>query len=111
MMAAARSAARCFPAGTGNTEQQVQAMSGLSVVGYAGTPSFLRIILEKAAEMGVPCRLKKGLVSGEAFLPPQRAAFQEAGMTVHQCYATADLGLIAYESPGAGRQRRRHDRR
>ncbi len=90
-----------FPAGTGNTEQQVRAMSALSVGGYAGTPSFLRIILEKAAEMGVCLPLlKKGLVSGEAFLPPQRAAFQEAGVTVHQCYATADLGLIAYESPG-----------
>jgi len=90
-----------FPAGVGNTEQQVNAMAGLGVVGYVGTPSFLRIILEKAAEMGVALpALSKGLVSGEAFLPPQRAAFREAGVHVHQCYATADLGLIAYESPG-----------
>jgi len=90
-----------FPAGVGNTEQQVHAMAGLNVVGYVGTPSFLRIILEKAAELGVVLpALKKGLVSGEAFLPPQRAAFRDAGIDVYQCYATADLGLIAYESPG-----------
>ncbi|KAA5607112.1 phenylacetate--CoA ligase [Roseospira marina] len=91
-----------FPAGVGNTEQQVQAMAGLGVAGYVGTPSFLRIILEKANAMGVPLPgLTKGLVSGEAYLPPQRAAFHEAGLHVHQCYATADLGLIAYESPAA----------
>ncbi|MBB4284885.1 phenylacetate--CoA ligase family protein [Roseospira goensis] len=90
-----------FPAGVGNTEQQVHALAGLDVAGYVGTPSFLRIILEKAAEMGVALpRLRKGLVSGEAFLPPQRAAFRDAGIHVSQCYATADLGLIAYESPG-----------
>jgi len=90
-----------FPAGVGNTEQQVQALAGLSVVGYVGTPSFLRIILDKAREMGVALpALRKGLVSGEAYLPPQRAAFREAGLEVYQCYASADLGLVAYESPG-----------
>jgi len=90
-----------FPAGVGNTEQQVQAMAGLSLAGYVGTPSFLRIILDKAREMGVALpALKKGLVSGEAYLPAQRAAFREAGVSVSQCYASADLGLIAYESPG-----------
>jgi len=90
-----------FPAGVGNTEQQVGAMRGLNVVGYVGTPSYLRIILEKAAQMGIALpHLKKGLVSGEAYLPPQRTAFRDAGIDVVQCYATADLGLIAYESPG-----------
>ena len=63
-----RSAAPCFPAGTGQTELQVQAMAELEPTGYVGTPSFLRIILEKADEMGVALpSLDKALVSAEAF--------------------------------------------
>jgi phenylacetate-CoA ligase len=88
-----------FPAGTGQTEQQVQAMAELKPAGYIGTPSFLRIILEKAADMGVAFpSVTKALVSGEACPPSLRDWFAERGITAYQCYATADLGLIAYET-------------
>ena len=88
-----------FPAGTGQTEQQVQAMAELKPAGYVGTPSFLKIILEKAAEMGVSLpSVTKALVSGEACPPSLRDWFAERGVTAYQCYATADLGLIAYET-------------
>ncbi|MCF8481380.1 MAG: AMP-binding protein [Rhodospirillum sp.] len=89
-----------FPAGTGQTEQQLQAIAGIRPVGYVGTPSFLDIILRKAEETGADVSsLKKGLVSGEAYLPGHRRAFKDRGLSVYQCYASADLGLIAYESP------------
>ena len=88
-----------FAGGTGQTEQQVQAMAELQPAGYIGTPSFLKIILEKAAEMGVALpSVKKALVSGEAFPPSLRDWFAERGVAGYQCYATADLGLIAYET-------------
>lgn len=88
-----------FPAGTGQTEQQVQAMSELKPAGYVGTPSFLKIILEKAAEMGIALpSVTKAMVSGEACPPSLRDWFAERGITAYQCYATADLGLIAYET-------------
>ena len=88
-----------FPAGTGQTEQQVQAMAELKPAGYVGTPSFLKIILEKAAEMGVALpSVTKAMVSGEACPPSLRDWFAERGVTAYQCYATADLGLIAYET-------------
>ena len=88
-----------FPAGTGQTEQQVQAIAELKPAGYVGTPSFLKIILEKAADMGVALpSVKKALVSGEACPPSLRDWFAERGVTSYQCYATADLGLIAYET-------------
>ena len=89
-----------FPGGTGQTEQQVQAMADLSPAGYVGTPSFLRIILEKADELGVTLpSLRTALVSGEAFLPPHREAFAARGIAGFQVYASADLGNIAYETP------------
>lgn len=88
-----------FPGGTGQTEQQVQAMAELQPAGYIGTPSFLKIILEKAAELGVALpSVRKALVSGEAFPPSLRDWFAERGVAGYQCYATADLGLIAYET-------------
>ncbi|MEI6802063.1 MAG: AMP-binding protein [Burkholderiales bacterium] len=88
-----------FPGGTGQTEQQVQAMRDLQPAGYIGTPSFLKIILEKAAEMGVALpSVKKAMFSGEAFPPSLRDWFLERGVAGYQCYATADLGLIAYET-------------
>ena len=88
-----------FPAGTGQTEQQVQAMAELKPAGYVGTPSFLKIILEKATEMGVALpSVTKALVSGEACPPSLRDWFAERGVQAYQCYATADLGLIAYET-------------
>ena len=88
-----------FPGGIGQTEQQVQTMAELQPAGYIGTPSFLKIILEKAAEMGVALpSVKKALVSGEAFPPSLRDWMTERGVNAYQCYATADVGLIAYET-------------
>jgi phenylacetate-CoA ligase len=88
-----------FPAGVGQTEQQLEAMLDLQPNGYVGTPSFLRILLAKADELGhkIPS-LKKALVSGEAFLPPVRDELISRGVIAYQAYATADVGLIAYET-------------
>jgi len=89
-----------FPAGTGQTEQQLQAMQDLAPDGYVGTPSFLRIILEKADELHVALpSLRKALVSGEAFLPSVRDALLGRGIAGYQAYATAELGNVAYETP------------
>ncbi|MCZ2102771.1 MAG: AMP-binding protein [Comamonadaceae bacterium] len=101
MMETAAHALGCtvFPGGTGQTEQQVQAMADLRPAGYVGTPSFLRLILEKAAEMQVPLpSVTKALVSAEALPPSLRTWFAEHGVAATQCYGTADLGLIAYET-------------
>ena len=88
-----------FPGGTGQTEQQVQAMAELQPAGYIGTPSFLKLIVEKAHSMGTPIpSVRKALVSGEAFPPSLRDWLRERGIEGYQCYATADLGLIAYET-------------
>ena len=88
-----------IPAGTGNTEMQVATINNLRPTGYVGTPSFLKIILDKGAELGADLSsLKKALVSGEYLPPPLRDAWRERGIDCLQCYATADLGLIAYES-------------
>ena len=89
-----------FPGGTGQTELQVQAMADLQPAGYVGTPSFLKIILEKADEQDVALpSLTKALVSGEAFPPSLRDALLARGIAGYQAYATADLGCIAYETP------------
>ena len=88
-----------FPGGTGQTEQQVQAMAELRPAGYVGTPSFLKIIVEKAAEMKLALpSVTRALVSGEAFPPSLRDWLGERGIAGYQCYASADLGLIAYET-------------
>ena len=88
-----------FAGGTGQTEQQVQAIVELQPAGYIGTPSFLKIIVDKAAEMGVALpSIKKAMFGGEAFPPSLRDWFAERGITGYQCYATADLGSIAYET-------------
>jgi len=88
-----------FPGGTGQTEQQVQAIADLAPDGYVGTPSFLKIILEKADELGVPLpSLAKALVSGEAFPPSVRDMLLARGIAGYQAYATADAGTIAYET-------------
>jgi len=88
-----------FPGGVGNTELQLQAMAELRPTGYIGTPSFLKILVEKAAESGQALSLRKALVSGEAFPSALRDWLLERGIAGYQCYATADLGLIAYETP------------
>ena len=102
MMETAAHALGCtvFPAGVGQTEQQVAAMVDLRPDAYAGTPSFLRIILDKADELGVKIdSLSKAFVSGEAFPPSQREALAARGIQAYQAYATADLGLVAFETP------------
>ena len=101
MMETAAHALGCtvFPGGTGQTEQQVQTMAELRPAGYIGTPSFLKIIVEKAHEMGVPLpSVTKALVSAEAFPPSLRDWLAARGIAGYQCYGTADLGLIAYET-------------
>lgn len=89
-----------IPAGTGQTEKQVQAIAQLRPVAYAGTPSFLKILLERGRADGVDLScLQKALVSGEAFPSSLAEELQrEFGMHAYQCYASADLGLIAYET-------------
>ncbi len=88
-----------FPGGVGNTELQLQAMQDLQPDAYAGTPSFLRILFEKAADAGVALpSLTKALVSGEAFPAALRDWLAARGLQAYQCYATADVGLIAYET-------------
>ncbi|MEF8733192.1 MAG: AMP-binding protein [Candidatus Accumulibacter meliphilus] len=89
-----------FPAGVGQTDMQVQAIADLKPVAYVGTPSFLRIILDKADEVGADVRsLRKAVVSGEALPPTLRKLLNDRGVIVRQAYASADLGLIAYETP------------
>jgi phenylacetate-CoA ligase len=74
-------------------------MQELQPAGYIGTPSFLKIIVEKAAELGVALpSVTKALFSGEAYPPSLRDWFAAHGITGYQCYATADVGLIAYET-------------
>jgi len=88
-----------IPAGVGQAELQVQTISDLKPNGYVGTPSFLKIILEKADELGIQVgSISKALVSGEALPAPLRNDFTARGIDVCQCYATADLGVIAYET-------------
>ncbi len=88
-----------IPGGVGNTEQQLAAIADLRPVAYAGTPSFLKILIEKAAEAGQKLSITKAMVSGEACPPSLRDWFSQHGVTAYQCYATADVGLIAYETP------------
>jgi phenylacetate-CoA ligase len=88
-----------FPGGTGQTEQQVQAMAELKPQGYTGTPSFLKLIVEKAGELGVGiASLRRASVGGEAFPPSLRDWFTARGVDAYQSYGTADLGLVAYET-------------
>jgi phenylacetate-CoA ligase len=101
MMESGAAAVGCtvFPAGTGQTEQQVQAMATLRPNGYIGTPSFLRIVLEKADELGVALpSLVKASVGGEAFPVALREWLRGRGIAGYQSYGTADLGLVAYET-------------
>jgi len=101
MMETAAHALGCtvFPAGVGQTEQQLAAIADLQPNAYVGTPSFLRILLDKADELGVRVSFTKAFVSGEAFPPSMRDALAARGIMAFQAYATADIGLIAYETP------------
>ena len=89
-----------IPAGPGNTEQQIEAIHHLKPTAYIGVPDFLKILLDKAKEAGRPiATFKRGLVSGGALFPSLRQEYKDRGITVTQAYATADIGMIAYESP------------
>ena len=88
-----------FPGGIGQTELQVQVMARLKPRAYCGTPSFLKIILDKAAEMKISVdTLSLGLVGGEALPGSLRTELSDSGVNVVQFYGTADLGMVAYES-------------
>ena len=88
-----------FAGGIGNTELQLQAVADLQPHGYIGTPSFLKILVDKAADTGVAITsLTKALVGGEAFPPSLRDWLAQRGISAYQSYATADAGLIAYET-------------
>src|SRR5262249_48093652 len=89
------------PAGTGNTEQQVEAIAHFRPRGYLGTPDFLKILLDAAHKAGKDASsLEHALVSGAALPASLRAELAARGVAVRQCYATADVGVIAYESAG-----------
>ena len=90
--------ATVLPAGTGQTELQAQAAHDIGCTAYAGTPDYLKVILEKADEMGLPLKFTKAAVSGGALFPSLRNYYADRGITCLQCYATADLGHIAYET-------------
>lgn len=90
--------AKVLPAGTGQTELQVQAALDVGTTGYAGTPDYLKIILEKADQMGVTLGITKAAVGGGALFPSLRQYYVDRGISCLQCYATADLGNVAYES-------------
>lgn len=88
-----------FPAGTGNTEMQVEAIAALRPAGYIGTPDFLKVILDKAREGARDVSsVKKAHVGGGALFPALRQEYADAGIATTQSYATADLGVVAYES-------------
>ena len=96
-----------IPGGVGNTEQQLDAIAHYRPSGYVGTPDFLKILLDAAEKTGKDASsIKRALVSGAALPGSLREELGKRGVAVLQCYATAELGVIAYESDAQGR----HDR-
>ncbi|MBO6602417.1 MAG: phenylacetate--CoA ligase family protein [Roseicyclus sp.] len=91
--------ATVLPAGVGQTELQVRAARDVGSTAYAGTPDYLKVILDKAAEMGVTLCITKAAVGGGALFPSLRQDYTDRGISCLQSYATADLGNIGYESP------------
>ncbi|ASM73646.1 phenylacetate-coenzyme A ligase [Pseudosulfitobacter pseudonitzschiae] len=91
--------AAVLPAGTGQTELQVIAARDIGTTAYAGTPDYLKVILDKADEMGVTLKLSRAVVGGGALFPSLRQEYADRGIACLQSYATADLGNIAYETP------------
>jgi phenylacetate-CoA ligase len=91
--------ATVLPAGTGQTDLQVRAAADIGSTAYAGTPDFLKIILDRADETGVALRFSRAVVGGGALFASLRQYYADRGIVCRQCYATADLGNIAYETP------------
>ena len=90
--------AAVIPAGTGQTELQVRAGAQYGATAYAGTPDYLKVILDAAAQAGTELRISKAAVGGGALFPSLRAHYTDAGILCLQSYATADLGIVAYET-------------
>ena len=90
--------ASVIPAGVGQTDLQVRAAADIGATAYAGTPDYLKIILDKAEAMGEKLSITKAAVGGGALFPSLRQEYQDRGIKCLQNYATADLGNIAYES-------------
>ena len=90
--------AAVLPAGTGQTELQARAAHDLGITAYAGTPDYLKVILDKAEALGLPLTITKAAVGGGALFPSLRQEYADRGIACLQCYATADIGNIAYES-------------
>ncbi len=88
-----------IPAGVGNTEQQVEAIAALRPSSYLGTPDFLKILLDRIAEAGIDNPFRRALVSGAAFPPSLQQEVAGRGVDAYQAYASAELGVIAYETP------------
>ena len=92
-----------FPAGAGNTDLHVEAAAALKPTGFTGTPDYLKILLDRAGEMGSDLSsIERALVSGGALFPAMRDSYADRGVRVMQCYATADLGVIGFETADDG---------
>lgn len=100
---AAKIGCAVYPGGAGMRDDQIKAVEAFELSAYVGTPDFLKLIIERAEETGknVTC-LKKGLVSGGPFFPQLKEFYQSHNIAVKECYATADLGLIAYQDEDSG---------
>jgi len=90
--------ATVLPAGTGQTELQARAAEEIGCTAYVGTPDYLKVILDKGKEDARTLRFARALVSGGALFPSLRQDYADRGIACLQCYGTADLGLVAYES-------------
>lgn len=89
-----------IPGGVGNTEQQVQVMAQIRPAAYTGTPDFLKLLLETGDKLGADLRsVTRALVGGGPLFPQLRQFYRDRGIQCLQCFATAELGNIAYESP------------
>lgn len=97
--AARKLGAAVFPAGIGQTELQARAAHDLGATVYVGTPDYLKTICEKADELGLSLAIKTAGVTGGALFPSLRDYYEARGIAVYECYATAELGLVAYQTP------------
>ncbi len=91
--------AAVLPAGTGQTDLQVRAAADIGTTAYCGTPDYLKVILDRAEEMGERLKIARAAVGAGALFPSLRREYADRGIACLQCYATADLGNIAYETP------------
>ena len=89
-----------IPAGPGNTEQQFELIEAYRPIGYSGTPDFLKILIDAAIATGRDVSaIKRALVSGAAFPPSLQKEIKSHGIEAYQAFGTADLGMVAFETP------------